>query len=159
MPSRRSEVDEEEQDVTRTRENIEGDACQLRPPDTQRRLNYDRAKLVSIKAINFEFNNSPVARGYTRAVLCQSPAKESHSPGSKLTHSRARAAPRRTLPTLSVYRMYTYTRDKTSRRLTNCNDPEFGTNLFVSLPLAIHARSIAPRGSTSVLAHCLREYL
>lgn len=36
-----------------------GDTCQLRPPDTQRLLNYDRAKLVSIKVINFEFNNSP----------------------------------------------------------------------------------------------------
>lgn len=145
MPSKRSEV-EEEQDVTRTRKSIEGDTCQLRPLDTQRRLNYDRAKLVSIKAINFEFNNSPRARGYTRAVLCQSPAKESHSPGSKLTHLRARATPRRTLPAVqcALY-IYMYTRDKTSRRLTNCNDPEFGTNLFVSLPLAIHARSIAPR--------------
>jgi len=136
MPPKRSEVDEEQQDVTRMRESmtIEGDTCQLRPPDTQRRLNYDRAKLVSIKAINFEFNNSPGARGYTRAVLCQSPAKESHSPGSKLTHSRARAAPRRTLPTqvLGVHCMHMYTRDKTSHRLTNCIDPEFSTNLFVS---------------------------
>lgn len=79
--------------LTGTRESasIGEDTCQLRPPDTQRRLNYDRAKLVSIKAINFEFNNSLRARGYTRAVLCQSPAKESYSSGSKLTHSRARA--------------------------------------------------------------------
>lgn len=45
-----------------------GDTCQLRPPDTQRLLNYDRAKLVSIKVINFGFNNSP-ASGYTRPLL------------------------------------------------------------------------------------------
>lgn len=60
-----------------------GDTCQLRPPDTQRLLNYDRAKLVSIKVINFEFNNSPAREegrgrekerenGYIRAVSCGS---------------------------------------------------------------------------------------
>lgn len=35
------------------------DTCHVRAPDTQRPLNYDRAKLVSIKVINFEFNNRP----------------------------------------------------------------------------------------------------
>lgn len=68
LPKRSGRVDEEQRGVQRDGEggremgrraaHRTRDTCQLRSPDTQRLLNYDRAKLVSIKVINFEFNNS-----------------------------------------------------------------------------------------------------